>query len=182
MLAKFTTRAAFSAQLALLFPGIALAQASSSTVPEISNDRGAIHHEVLFAASPKRVYEALTEVARFDKVVRLSSAMKDGYPADKPPTMIATQAGGAFSLFGGYITGRHIELVPNVRIVQAWRTARWAAGDYSIVRFALSPSGSQTKLVFDHTGFPAGEAESLNHGWHLNYWEPLAKYLAMTPA
>jgi activator of HSP90 ATPase len=182
MLGHLATRAAFSAQLALLFPGIALAQTSTSSAPEISNDHGAIHHEVAFAASPKRVYEALTQTARFDQVVRLSSAMKDGFSPDKAPTEIAKQTGGTFSLFAGYITGRHLELVPNVRIVQAWRTARWAAGDYSIVKFALSPSGSQTKLVFDHTGFPAGEAESLNHGWHVNYWEPLAKYLAMTPA
>jgi activator of HSP90 ATPase len=182
MLGHLTTRAAFSAQIALFFPGIVMAQTSSSTAPEISNDHGAIHHEVAFAASPRRVYEALTEAARFDKVVRLSSAMKDGYSPDKSPTQIATQTGGTFSLFAGYITGRHLELVPNVRIVQAWRTARWASGEYSIVRFALSPAGTQTRLIFDHTGFPAGEAESLNRGWHLNYWEPLAKYLAMTPA
>jgi hypothetical protein len=29
------------------------------------------------------------------------------------PTEISREVGGAFTLFGGYIIGRHVELVPN---------------------------------------------------------------------
>jgi activator of HSP90 ATPase len=85
--------------------------------------------------------------------------------------------GGAFTLFGGYITGRHIELVPNQRIVQAWRTGAWPAGVYSIAKFELVEQGAGCKIVFDHTGFPKGEAESLASGWKAHYWEPMAKLL-----
>jgi activator of HSP90 ATPase len=53
--------------------------------------------------------------------------------------------GGAFTLFGGYITGRHVELVPNDRIVQAWRTGGWAPGVYSIAKFELVEQGSLQK-------------------------------------
>ncbi len=94
-----------------------------------------------------------------------------------PATLTAT-AGGAFSLFGGRISGRFIELVPDERIVQAWRPTEWAAGVFSIVRFELLAQGSATRLVFDHTGFPKGQAEHLAAGWKGNYWEPLAKVLA----
>jgi activator of HSP90 ATPase len=80
--------------------------------------------------------------------------------------------------FGGYITGRHIELAPNERIVQAWRAGGWEPGKYSIARFELREQGEQTKIVFDHTGFPNGDAEHLLEGWNTNYWEPLRKYLA----
>jgi len=30
----------------------------------------------------------------------------------------------------------------------------------------------------DHVGFPNGDGADLAQGWHENYWEPLAKYLA----
>jgi activator of HSP90 ATPase len=94
------------------------------------------------------------------------------------PAEISREAGGAFALYGGYITGRHVELVPNVRVVQAWRTGGWPPGVYSIVRFALAVQGSGCKIIFDHTGFPKGEAESLASGWKAHYWEPLVKILA----
>jgi activator of HSP90 ATPase len=94
------------------------------------------------------------------------------------PAEISRDVGGAFSLFGGFITGRHVELVPNVRVVQAWRPGDWPPGVYSIVRFELVEQGSGCKIVFDHTGFPKGTAESLASGWKAHYWEPLAKVLA----
>jgi activator of HSP90 ATPase len=52
------------------------------------------------------------------------------------------------------IQGRNIELLPNRRIIQAWRAKTWADGVYSIVRFELKEQGAETKLVFEHCGFP----------------------------
>jgi len=74
--------------------------------------------------------------------------------------------------------GRQLELVPNQRIVQAWRVVDWKPGDYSIARFELTEQGSQTKVNFEHKGFPAGTAEHLASGWEEHYWEPLRKFLA----
>jgi activator of HSP90 ATPase len=62
--------------------------------------------------------------------------------------------------------------------VQAWRPQDWPPGVYSIVKFELVERGTETLLRFDHTGFPAGEADSLAAGWKLNYWQPMAKVLA----
>jgi activator of HSP90 ATPase len=67
--------------------------------------------------------------------------------------------------------------VPNQRIVQAWRVNNWPAGLYSIARFELIEQGSGAKIVFDHTGFPKGDADHLAEGWKGNYWEPLKKFL-----
>src|SRR5207302_1716461 len=80
----------------------------------------AIHQEPVFKASRKRVYEALTDAKQFEKVVQLSAAMKSGMAPGAKSAEISREAGGAFSLFGGYVTGRQLELVPNERIVQAW--------------------------------------------------------------
>src|SRR5438034_2276921 len=109
--------------VAMAFGGLTVGstKAWAGAEEEISRTAESIHQEPVFKASRKRVYEALTETKQFDKVIQLSAAMKSGMPPDAKPTEISPEAGGAFSLFGGYVTGRHIELVPNERIVQAWR-------------------------------------------------------------
>lgn len=129
-----------------------------------------IRQEVHIKASPDRVYEALLDARRFSAFT--------GAPAEIDPT-----SGGAFSCFGGIITGRNVELLSNRRIVQAWRVSMWPEGHYSIVKFELQPQGSQTLLVMDHVGFPPEMRAHLNGehadgGWQRQYWEPLKKYLA----
>lgn len=173
------TRRQLIAGVAVAFGGLALrsTEAWAETVEKISRTGESIHQEVTFKASWKRVYEALTDTKQFNKVTELSSAMKSGMPLGTAPTEISREVGGAFSLFGGYIMGRHIELVPNQRIVQAWRVGNWDPGMYSIAKFELAEQGTGTKIVFDHTGFPAGQGEHLAAGWKANYWEPLEKFL-----
>lgn len=152
--------------------------ASAGAYEEISHNAEAIHQEVVFKASRKRVYEALTDAKQFNKVVMLSAAVQTGMAPGGKPVEVSSEAGGAFSAFGGHITGRQIELVRDERIVQAWRAGGWEPGQYSIARFELSENGDGTKLVFDHTGFPQGQAQHLAEGWKGNYWEPLEKYLS----
>jgi activator of HSP90 ATPase len=156
---------------------LGLTEARAGAEDEISHTAESIHQEPVFKASRKRVYEALTDAKQFDKVIELSGVMQAMHLGNKPAE-ISREVGGAFALFGGYITGRHVELVPNERIVQAWRTGSWPPGVYSIAKFELVEQGAGTKIVFDHTGFPKGDAESLASGWKAHYWEPLAKLLA----
>ena len=165
--------------VAIAFGGLAMAStyAWAGTEDEISRTAESIHQETVFKASRKRVYEALTDAKQFDKVIQLSGVMQSMHLGDKPAE-ISHEVGGAFTLFGGYITGRHVELAPNERIVQAWRTGSWLPGVYSIAKFDLVEQGAGSKIVFDHTGFPKGDAESLASGWKAHYWEPLAKLLA----
>ena len=80
-------------------------------------------------------------------------------------------------MFGGKIVGRNVELVPDQRIVQAWRPAQWDPGEYTLVKFELRPQGLLTRLLLDHTGFHQGDFGHFDSGWRQHYWEPLAKYL-----
>jgi activator of HSP90 ATPase len=158
-----------------------LAMASTKAWPaseaEISHTEESIHQEPVFKATRNRIYEALTDAKQFDKVIELSGVLQAMHLGAKPAE-ISREVGGAFTLFGGYITGRHVDLVPNQRIVQAWRTGSWSPGIYSVAKFELVEQVSGTRIVFDHTGFPKGDAESLASGWNTHYWEPLAKLLA----
>jgi activator of HSP90 ATPase len=143
----------------------------------VSKTAEAIHQEPVFKASAKRIYDALTDAQQFQKVTMLSVDAKGTDFATKP-AVIGRELGSAFSLYGGYITGRQIELVTNERLVQAWRAGGWPVGVYSIARFELVADGADTKIVFDHAGFPQGAAEHLAAGWKSHYWEGLEKFLA----
>ena len=123
-----------------------------------------IHQEVTFSAAPSRIYEALVDAKRFAEV---TAAPAEGEAVE----------GAAFSAFGGHISGRHLELVRDTRVVQAWRAKTWPAGVYSIVRFQLAASGAGTKLVFDHEAFPPDMKDHLAKGWQSNYWDNIAKHL-----
>src|SRR6266705_2694436 len=134
----------------------------------VSRTAESIHQEPVFKANPKRVYEALTDEKQFEKVTELSAAMPSGMAPGNKRTEIGREAGGPFTLFGGHIVGRHIELVPDKRIVQAWRVVDWNPGIYSIVKFDLTEQGSGTKIIFDQAGFPQGKGEHLADGWKAN--------------
>ena len=142
----------------------------------VSQSAESIHQEPVFRSNRQRIYAALTDARQFDKVVELSGAVKAMGLTSKP-SEIGRQVGGAFSIFGGYITGRQIELVPNERIVEAWRVGSWKPGVFSIAKFELVEQAGSTTIVFDHTGFPSGTGQELADGWKKNYWEPLAKLL-----
>lgn len=178
-LANGPTRRQAIVGFAMVFGGLTLgsAKAWEEVEGEISHTAESIHQEPVFQANRKRVYEALTDSKQFDKVIQFSGVLQSMHLGDKPAE-ISREAGGAFTLFGGYITGRQLELVPDERIVQAWRTGGWAPGVYSIAKFELLEQRSGTRIVFDHTGFPNGEAKVLASGWKAHYWEPIEKLLA----
>jgi activator of HSP90 ATPase len=184
MSSDLVSRRSFSVRVAALLPGLIalrpMAWEGASrhlASEEVTHTSEAIHQEVTLRATPQRVYAALTEQSQFGRVVELSGAMT-GTPPGTVAAVISSTLGGTFALFGGQIVGRHLELTPGVRLVQAWRVAGWKPGAFSIARFELSAQGSDTLLTFDHTGFPQGAGKSLASGWTEHYWQPLAKYLA----
>ena len=124
-----------------------------------------IHHEVLFNTGPENIFEALTDAKKFSELT--------GSPAE-----IDSISGGKFSCFDGMITGQTIEISPSSRLVQAWRVGNWEPGIYSIVKFEIEKLNEmETKLIFDHTGFPEEHRVHLDQGWHERYWTPLKDYL-----
>ena len=165
------------AAIIFIFPSSVMAQKKQHTRPgqngNTSSPKGiTIHQEIEFKAGPQRLYETLLSSKKFSECTKLSFGNFTAMSADIDPVV-----GGAFSLFDGHIVGRIVELVPNKRIVEAWRVVDWPEGVYSIARFEFTPLGTGTKLVFDHTGFPDGLKEHLSTGWTQHYWEALNKYL-----
>jgi activator of HSP90 ATPase len=167
------TRRQFAGGFAVALGGVAAGLHAESTEqnmqqppPSAANDaRTSLHQEVELAAPAARIEAALLDSKQFAAFTGLAATI-DGHE------------GGAFSLFGGLIVGRNIELVSGERIVQAWRPTHWDPGVYSVVKFELRPKGSGTLVVLDHTGFPAGEYDHLAWGWNAHYWDSLKKFFA----
>lgn len=133
---------------------------------EANKTRTSLHQEIDYKAAPQRIYDVLLSSKDFTAF--------SGAPADIDPKI-----GGAFSMFNGLVVGRNVELVPNQRIVQAWRLSQeFPEGTYSLVKFELKSKDSGTRIILDHTGFPVGHFDHLDIGWHSHYWEPLRKFLA----
>jgi len=129
-----------------------------------------IHQEAVIAATPEEVYGVLTDGDRF--------AAATGMPA-----RIGKHEGEEFSLFGGRVEGRLIELVPGERIVQAWRFANehpepWEAGVYSVARFTLAVRDGGTEFVIDHDAIPPWAEERIEVGYPTFYRDPLVDYFA----
>ena len=183
MISDLFTRRSFSLRLATFFSGLGIAGSAFGTSglatsaglaekDEVSHNSEAIHQEVEFKASRKRVYEALLDAKFFERAKQLAKIPGGA------PTEVSRELGGTFSIFGGHIVGRSLELVLHERIVQAWRVVDWDPGAYSIAKFELKELGAGARLIFDHTGFPAGKGEHLADGWNSHYWASLQKYLA----
>ncbi len=134
---------------------------AAAGAPGLAHDAEAIHQEIHFFTKRQRIYAALTTASQFDAIVRLGAAARSG-KIEAVPAEIPTQAGGAFKIFGGFISGRNIELVADKRLVQAWREASWETGAYSLVRLELRDEDAGTRLIFDHTGFPRGAGSHLS--------------------
>jgi activator of HSP90 ATPase len=129
-----------------------------------------IHQEAIIDAAPAQVYAVLTDGERFAAATGQHARLND-------------RVGEEFTLFGGRVEGRQIELVPGERVVQAWRfggehPGTWDAGVYSIVRFTLMAEAEATKFVIDHDAIPSEWEEHIATGYPTFYHDPLVRYFA----
>ncbi|HEY3353183.1 MAG TPA: SRPBCC domain-containing protein [Polyangia bacterium] len=117
-------------------------------------------------ATPAQVYRAY--------VTAKEHAAFTGAPARGP-----AREGAKVSAFGGYITAHHLELDPDRRIVQAWRTTDFPAdAPDSLFDLTLTAVPGGTKVALVHSDLPAEQAADYASGWKEYYWLPLQKHFA----
>ena len=130
--------------------------------------RMSIHEEAVVKVSPAQVYEFLTNGAVFAAATEMPAQMSD-------------REGEPFSLFGGRVEGRQIELVPGQRVVQAWRFGsthpdEWEPGVYSVIRFTMHAEGDATRFVIDHEAIPPQWEDHIQSGYSAFYQDPLTRH------
>ena len=118
-----------------------------------------------FAATAKHVYDAW-----------LSS---DGHTKMTGGTAVITdKTGEVFTAWNGYIEGRNIELEPNKRILQSWRTSQFEEHEEdSQIEVLLDEVDGKTTLTLTHTNL-SDNGEHYKLGWENHYFEPMTKYFS----
>jgi activator of HSP90 ATPase len=124
----------------------------------------AIKQTVTFKTTPHAIYEALMDEKKH-------AAFTGG------EAKISRKAGGKFSIYGGDIEGKNLELITDQKIVQSWRYSDWPEGHYSTATFTLEPIEKGTRLTFNQTDVPDDKYEDIKQGWKDYYWGPMKEML-----
>ena len=92
---------------------------------------------------------------------------------------ISRVIGGKFTVFEGDLEGKNLELIPDKKIVQSWRSNEedWPKNHYSTLTVELESVKTGTRLNIKHTGVPVASYESVKQGWDEYYWEPMKDML-----
>ena len=123
-----------------------------------------VDHTLKLNGSPHQVYELLMDSEKHSEFT--------GGRAE-----ISREVGGDFTIMGGGLGGKNLELVEDEKIVQSWRAEDWPEGHYSTVTFLLEEEDGGTRLSFVQSGVPADKYDSINEGWRTYYWAPMSEAL-----
>lgn len=95
------------------------------------------------------------------------------------PAKMKAEAGFEFSLWGGDIWGKNLEVVNpekgEKKLVQEWYSGEWEAP--SIVTFKLNASDDTTEVILEHKNVPREEIKDISEGWKDFYLGPIKKLL-----
>ena len=119
---------------------------------------------VVFPATPSEIYKAWLSSKGHSAMT--GSAAK-----------VTGRVEGKFSAWDGYIFGRTLDLEPDRRIVQAWRTSEFPneAPD-SRLEVLLEGTKAGTKVTLTHSEIPKGQVDSYKQGWEDFYFKPMKEY------
>jgi uncharacterized protein YndB with AHSA1/START domain len=89
--------------------------------------------------------------------------------------------GGKFIAWDGYIEGETLEMEPNRRIVQSWRTADFPSdAPDSTIALVFTDIEGGAKLTLRHSGLPPGDGEKYEEGWKESYFIPMKSFFGGT--
>jgi activator of HSP90 ATPase len=95
------------------------------------------------------------------------------------PCTISAKEGSKYSVHGGYITGKNLQLIKDKLIVQTWRAQDWTKNDVdSTFIINLEQNGKDVVLHATHANVPDKHAASVTKGWTGHYWNPWKQHLA----
>ena len=82
-----------------------------------------------------------------------------------------------FKIWDNYISGRTIEIIPNKKIVQKWRTTEFSkTSKDSILELEFTETMGSTKLTLKHSLIPDGQGDDYKNGWIEYYFAPMKEY------
>lgn len=117
-----------------------------------------IKQKVKFKAPPADIYRFLSDSRAQTELTGLEA-------------ILSKKIGGSFSALAGDVSGVIVDLLPPLRIVQAWRRSDFPDGIFSMASFHLKPtSDGGTELVLTHRGVPKELIPAVEAGWREKFW------------
>lgn len=90
---------------------------------------------------------------------------------------VVGKVGGKFSAWDGYIFGTTLELTPNERILQGWRTTEFPEGaPDSRLEIIFEEVKGGTEITLAHSKMPEDQVEGYRQGWEDFYFKPMMEY------
>ncbi|MFT5819883.1 MAG: hypothetical protein ACI8ZM_001108 [Crocinitomix sp.] len=88
------------------------------------------------------------------------------------------QVGAEFTAWDGYIFGKILELTPDMRVLQTWRTTEFdESTPDSTVEVTFAPSENGTLLTLTHTNLDSeASVEKYRTGWEQHYIQPMLEH------
>lgn len=91
---------------------------------------------------------------------------------------IDNKIGSKFTAWDGYIQGKNLELDPDKRIVQSWRTSDFHEKDEdSKIEIFFDEEAGKTVLTLVHTNLPKN-GEQYRQGWGDHYFQPMREFFS----
>jgi len=83
--------------------------------------------------------------------------------------IMSKDVGAEFSLWGGDIVGRNLEIVENEKLVQQWYFGEQDEKEPSIVRIQIWPKKGSSSVELNHSNIPDEAYENIVEGWNEAY-------------
>jgi uncharacterized protein YndB with AHSA1/START domain len=86
------------------------------------------------------------------------------------------KVGDSFMAHDGYITGKNVELAPNSKIVQSWRSTEFSPDEAdSLIEVTFEDKENGTLVTLTHSNLPP-HGTQYESGWKAYYFEPMKAY------
>jgi activator of HSP90 ATPase len=126
-----------------------------------------IHLEIYLPVSARELFRAW-----------LDSVEHRGFTGET--AQITSHLGDSFTVGGGYITGKTLEMERPRRILQSWRCSDFAESDPdSLLELLFVPEDNGTRLLLNHTNLPDKLKAELESGWQEYYFTPMQRYFQL---
>ena len=121
--------------------------------------------KTIFHANAKEIYESWLSSEGHTRMTGGSANISD-------------EIGDKFTAWDGYIEGINIDLEPNKRIFQTWRTSQFDENEEdSQIEVLLDEVNGKTEFTLIHTNLPES-GEHYKQGWEDHYFEPMREYFS----
>lgn len=94
---------------------------------------------------------------------------------------VSNKVGESFEAWDGYIQGKNLELEPQKRILQLWRTSEFEDSEKdSTLEILFEPEGGGTRVTIRHSDLPQHGIQ-YQQGWIDSYFIPMKEYFGEKP-